>query len=233
MAGGADIIDVKEPFHGPLGKADTNVVREIQETVGTQVPLSMACGELADYAQNRSAPLPKIGLTFAKIGLARCDLDQQFPSQKRTTTTPWAICWQQWIKNLPAQTKPIAVIYADRENAKSPAPVEILQISQQLGCQGVLVDTFAKRDSKTLFDYCPADELREWIRIAHIGEQFIAVAGSLTSELFPLAVNLGADVVAVRGAACSKSRVDPICKQKVRRLSNVLSTCASNEIATQ
>ena len=33
IAGGTDVIDVKEPSRGPLGRADDRVVREVVDTV--------------------------------------------------------------------------------------------------------------------------------------------------------------------------------------------------------
>src|SRR6478609_8313715 len=69
LAGGADIIDIKEPRRGALGPADPNVWKEIQETVGRRVPVSAALGELhsdeiGEFASRAS------GFVYAKIGLS-------------------------------------------------------------------------------------------------------------------------------------------------------------------
>ena len=42
LAGGADVIDVKEPRRGSLGAADAEVVADVVEVVGGRVPVSMA-----------------------------------------------------------------------------------------------------------------------------------------------------------------------------------------------
>ena len=46
LAGGADLIDIKEPLRGSLGQADSSVIREIAFTIGPRAPLSAALGEL-------------------------------------------------------------------------------------------------------------------------------------------------------------------------------------------
>src|SRR5204862_496021 len=69
LAGGADIIDVKEPRRGALGPADRIVWKEILEIVDGRVPVSAALGELhsdsiSEYAARAA------GFAFAKIGLS-------------------------------------------------------------------------------------------------------------------------------------------------------------------
>jgi uncharacterized protein (UPF0264 family) len=49
LAGGAGIIDVKEPRNGPLGRARAEVWREVQLAVTHRVPVSVALGELNEW----------------------------------------------------------------------------------------------------------------------------------------------------------------------------------------
>jgi hypothetical protein len=48
LAGGADIIDVKEPSRGPLGRADAQNARDVIQTVSGRRLVSVALGELAE-----------------------------------------------------------------------------------------------------------------------------------------------------------------------------------------
>ena len=50
LAGGAALIDVKEPAHGPLGRASDDVIRAVMDAVGGRCAVSAALGELADHA---------------------------------------------------------------------------------------------------------------------------------------------------------------------------------------
>src|SRR3954469_22907203 len=71
LAGGADIIDVKEPSRGSLGMADETVIQDVVATVAGRAPVSVALGDLAD---NRAyAALP--GVTWAKLGFRPLERD--------------------------------------------------------------------------------------------------------------------------------------------------------------
>jgi uncharacterized protein (UPF0264 family) len=50
LAGGADIIDIKEPRRGALGMADAAMIAEIVACVDRRVPVSAALGELREWA---------------------------------------------------------------------------------------------------------------------------------------------------------------------------------------
>ena len=65
LDGGAELIDVKEPKNGPMGRADDSIIQSIVQTIAGRAPLSAACGELRPEPQS----LPG-GLEFAKFGLA-------------------------------------------------------------------------------------------------------------------------------------------------------------------
>ena len=71
LAGGADIIDIKEPARGALGAADPAVWAEICACIGRRAIVSAALGELLS---DRTFDLARqtAGLRFAKIGLAGC-----------------------------------------------------------------------------------------------------------------------------------------------------------------
>ena len=78
LAGGAAIIDVKEPSRGPLGRADDMVIRAVLAAAADRVPVSAACGELIEP----QTPAPH-GLAFTKVGLAKQGLD-------------WREQWLRW-----------------------------------------------------------------------------------------------------------------------------------------
>ncbi|MDP7303223.1 MAG: (5-formylfuran-3-yl)methyl phosphate synthase, partial [Pirellulaceae bacterium] len=48
LAGGADVIDVKEPARGALGAADPEVWHHVRRAIPLDVRLSVALGELTD-----------------------------------------------------------------------------------------------------------------------------------------------------------------------------------------
>ncbi|HEY6565300.1 MAG TPA: (5-formylfuran-3-yl)methyl phosphate synthase, partial [Pirellulaceae bacterium] len=45
---GADIVDLKEPMQGAMGRVSRDFALNIAQALGTSVPLSLAFGELSD-----------------------------------------------------------------------------------------------------------------------------------------------------------------------------------------
>jgi len=58
LVGGADLIDVKEPSRGSLGRAEADTIAAVAHAVGGRTPVSAALGELRDWADE---PLPEYG----------------------------------------------------------------------------------------------------------------------------------------------------------------------------
>src|SRR5262245_65855688 len=66
LAGGATLIDVKEPARGSLGRADDMTIAAVLHVVAGRRPVSAALGELVDKSS-----LPRCsGLAFVEWGLA-------------------------------------------------------------------------------------------------------------------------------------------------------------------
>jgi (5-formylfuran-3-yl)methyl phosphate synthase len=68
LAGGADLIDVKEPARGPLGRAGDAVITAVVRCIAGRRPVSAALGELAAEPKTDAPP----GLRYHKWGLAGC-----------------------------------------------------------------------------------------------------------------------------------------------------------------
>src|SRR4051794_21294305 len=97
LAGGADVIDVKEPGRGALGPADAQVWQAVLDVVGARVPTSAALGDLEDDSIVQRAQRAA-GLHFVKAGLARW----QSGSEK---------LWLQIYRTLPSGVSLIPAIY--------------------------------------------------------------------------------------------------------------------------
>lgn len=228
LAGGAAIIDVKEPSRGALGAADPEIWQAVVEAVSGRVPVSVALGEWIDGPRSWGDRIPNevqqalAGVAFAKMGLAGA-----------SAHSDWRSSWIALCRKLSQRVKPVAVLYADWQIAGSPSPQEILASVDEAGCEIVLIDTFRK-DGRSLHEVLDAATLREWtvaIRGEVVGEARIAthgrlrtlvIAGSLTSTTIPLALTLMPEYVAVRGAACGGDRTSRICTHHVSQLVSVL-----------
>lgn len=218
IAGGADLIDVKEPTRGSLGAADLASIEAVVRQVAGRVPLSAALGELL---LGSSLPAAFSGrLQFAKFGLSGCSLQADWPAR-----------WQQAISQLPRGVTPVAVAYADWQGAFAPDPWQVLAHAKQVGCGAMLLDTFDKSQG-SLMQHCTTVELTQlFITVQRNGLQCV-VAGSLglgeIAQLLPLAP----DYVAVRGAACIGDRTGRLHAERVRHLAAVVHSAKRLELTT-
>ncbi len=231
LAGGADIIDVKEPHRGSLGAADAATIDAIAHHVGSHdgglVPVSAACGELHELMAMQRDPgvTPPIGakLSYVKIGLShasptwRDDVAACYAklgvaklSDTRTGTTELA------------PPRAIAVAYADASRAGSPDVLDVLAWAADFGAAGLLIDTFVK-DSRGLFSWLDEPTLRQVAHRCAEAGLMLALAGSLKGQSLQRAAALRPDIIAVRGAACiSGDRTGRIDANAVRQLRSLL-----------
>jgi uncharacterized protein (UPF0264 family) len=221
LEAGADVLDVKEPAHGPLGKADDGVIADVLRAVAGRVPVSVALGELRDGCDDdwRLDNIVPPGASFAKLGLAGCRHWPDWPQRLAVA-----------MSRLPARVTPVAVAYADWQTAGAPPLEEVLRQGGRLGCGAALLDTYEKRCGG-LFDHCSAGEVADWIALAQRLGMRAVVAGSLSVQTAARAAAFCPDYIAVRGAACRGGRAGRLDGQRIAALRAVLDSRAT-ELAT-
>jgi (5-formylfuran-3-yl)methyl phosphate synthase len=209
LAGGADLIDVKEPARGALGAADPAVWQAVRTVLGRRVPGSVALGELRDA--HAPAAWPALaGFSYAKLGLAGCRARGDWPQR-----------WAQRLRQLPPGLTRVAVVYADWRAAEAPPPEAILKHAAACRCGAVLIDTYDKRhgDLNAYFDRAALSALVAGIRRNRMR---VVLGGSLDQASIPRVLELGPDYIAVRGAACAGTRRDALDESRVRHLAAVV-----------
>ena len=204
FAGGADLIDVKEPRHGSLGRAETTVVADIAREVAGRAPVSMALGELLE---NNPLDFP-LGaeICLAKLGLAGC-----------RPQPDWRQRWRRAVAALPSTCQAVAVVYADWDKADAPPPEDVLCEAKRLGCPFLLIDTFDKSRGG-LLDHWPPESLRRFAQEVESAGLRLVLAGSLQSKDLPQVLTIQPSYVAVRSAVCPGLREGDISEQLVRQL---------------
>lgn len=208
LAGGADLIDVKEPAHGPLGAAATAVTRAVITAVAGRRPVSAALGEWCEW-DGRRVPA---GLRYVKWGLAGVAGDAD-----RVVT-------QMRMTDMPAES--VLVAYADDRRAGSPDPEWLAERAATLRFGAFLIDT-AVKDGSALLDWVTPQTLgRIRTRLADCGVPF-ALAGALDEAAVRHLAPLRPTWFAVRGAACVGGRGGTVCARRVRRLKAVIAASAS------
>ena len=199
LAGGATIIDVKEPAHGSLGRADPPTIAAIAGVVGTQTPWTMACGELREGIDTIAAHLRRVVSLLpaaaeppaaVKVGLAGMAGED------------WGRAFRDLLAALPAGPDRVAVAYADWQAVRAPPPRDVVELAAAAGCAAILVDTCDKAGGG-LLDCCPAGQVAGLVAEARRAGLQVAVAGRRTIGQIPAIWALGPDVVALRSAVCS------------------------------
>ena len=204
LRGGASFIDVKEPASGALGRASRAVhidvldalasARSRGESARQRVTATAALGEL-DTCECPSASRPVRGYALFKLGLSRCALSDR-----------WTRRLDAWRERLRAANADIAAVaYADHRDAQAPDPREVLRYAIDRRLRFLLVDTWGK-EKGSLTDFVSLCDLRNLLDEAHAHGLSVALAGSLRLEDVPDMLRLGADVIAVRGAACKDGK---------------------------
>ncbi|MEN1681071.1 MAG: (5-formylfuran-3-yl)methyl phosphate synthase [Planctomycetota bacterium] len=201
--GGADIIDVKNPSRGSLGAADAVVIAGVRRAVAAERPVTAAAGELAaagllhfdDFA----------GCDLVKLGVAGlADVPDWRASAERLALGPLT-------------NRIVLVAYADWQAARAPEPERVLEAARQIGCRWGMVDTFDKSagSSAETLGWTRLERLAVFCRLNRLQ---LALAGRLGLAEIGHAIDFGADVIAVRGAACGGDRLAEVSEDAVRRL---------------
>jgi uncharacterized protein (UPF0264 family) len=192
LAGGADIIDVKDPGEGALGAPSPRVLSEVVRAVGDAAPVSVALGDMPNLPHTaalaaRGAALS--GADYVKVGLRGVrELDDAAALMRAVADA------------VQPQTAVIAAAYADADALDPPALASawLPELVKRAGISGALVDTFVK-DGRGLYGWLSESELAELITRTHEAGASFAVAGQLTRSQLRRAA---ADVVGVRSAVC-------------------------------
>lgn len=218
LAGGADVIDAKEPERGSLGPVDPEVLGRILQRIPDDCPASAALGDVATAADivtaverlplfRRSAPL------YFKLGFAGVRSSHQVQHLLETAVS---LC-----SRMPGVPRVIAVAYADFRRAGSSAPPLISGLTRAAGGAGILLDTHLK-DGMGLLDWFSGDALADWVTTARELGLITAISGSLQPADLALACSARPDIVGIRGAACAGGRGGRVSEARVRQFREAL-----------
>lgn len=211
LAGGAEIVDAKDPSQGALGAVELRVLREILRAVNGVRPVSAALGDAGDAeslaARSRAAAAE--GATFVKVGFA--DVRELESVRARLS----GVMDGALLPAAPCAV--VAVAYADWHEIGAAAPSTVVAAAAAEGAMGVLVDT-VRKDGAGLFRCLGRAALGSLVREARARSLLVALAGRITVEDLAFAYEAGAEVVGVRGAACDGGREGRVRESHVREL---------------
>jgi (5-formylfuran-3-yl)methyl phosphate synthase len=218
VAGGVDVVDVKNPAEGSLGAPAPGVVARVRGVLPAGLPLSVAIGDLP--------ALPGTA-ALAALGAVRSGADYVKLGLWGASTTEDAVAVLRAARDaVGGEAEVIAVAYADaaRVPSRPLPPSELVTAARQAGVSGCLLDT-AIKDGRGLLSWLSAGALADLVAEAHGAGLELALAGELRAEELPAVRATGADVAGVRSAACREGRrtaaLDP------RRIARLRSLCAA------
>lgn len=218
IAGGADIIDVKNPNEGPLGANFPWVIRRIRQVAPANIEVSCTLGE----APNRPG-----SMALASLGAATTGVNYIKAGLYGLKTLEDAVYLMQSVTKAAKEYNPyikvVASGYADANRISTVDPLLVPEIARKSQADIAMLDT-AIKDGKTLFAFLAKSQLQCFVDAAHRYGLKAALAGSLQKEDLPTVYTLGADVVGLRGAACTLGdRVNgQITRKKVQELVEIV-----------
>lgn len=183
LSGRADIIDVKEPSAGALGRVDGAALAAIVEPLGGRRPVSATIGDIAlepDTVVAAVRETAATGVDIVKIGLFAGDLEGTLAA-----LAPLAS----------AGIRLVAVIFADR----APDLAALVPRCAAAGFAGIMLDTADKR-AGPLTAHLPTDALARFVASARAHGLLSGLAGALRLADIPGLAPLGADYLGFRSA---------------------------------
>lgn len=222
VAGGAAVIDVKEPARGALGRADAEVAAAVAAAVG-RVPWTLACGELGDGVAAITAHVRRV-VGLVPAGAAPPCAAKAGPAG---AGAGWRDALVAFGRGLPEGVAAVAVAYADWERAAAPPPDDVIAAAGAAGCGILLVDTADKAGPPLLADAAAGRRVAGWVAQARAAGLRVVLAGSLAETSLHEAVACGPDLVAVRSAACAGGRLGTVCGKRVARLGKLVESAAA------
>jgi dihydroneopterin aldolase len=184
LAGGADIIDLKDAARGALGAVATDVIRATIEAVGGRRPVSAVTGDLPMRPDPVVAAVREIagtGVDYVKLGI--------FPGGDA------AGCIAA-LAELAARVKLVAVFFADAAHDLS-----LLPLLKRSGFAGAMIDTRGKAAGR-LLDHAGVTPLLRFVEDCHAIGLIAGLAGSLEPPDVPRLLVLAPDLLGFRGALC-------------------------------
>ncbi|GAB4244165.1 MAG: (5-formylfuran-3-yl)methyl phosphate synthase [Thermoleophilia bacterium] len=222
IAGGADIIDVKNPREGSLGANFPHVIRRVRELTPPDVPVSAAIGDapnLPGMVALAAAGAAMCGVQYIKVGL----LGPREPRDALLLLTE--VC--RAAREQDPTVRIMATAYADAHRIGSFPPLDLPMVAAKVGVDGCMLDT-ASKNGATLLSELGAAELETFVTRCRSNGLICALAGSLREEDVPRIHGLGPDIMGVRTAACRGDRLTGrVDRDAVRRLKRQIAALGS------
>jgi uncharacterized protein (UPF0264 family) len=215
VAGGADLIDAKDPTLGALTAVSEEVFATIHAAVAGARPVTAALGNASDEdaIENDARAFAGAGARYVKVGFAGIASAERVGQLTRAAV--------RGAKDGASGRSPgcgvVVVGFADANRALGLAPFALVAEASRAGAQGLLLDTEDK-SGPGLRELMEPGSLMAFVASVREAGLFVALAGQLQLADLPLVRDAGADIAGVRGAACEGGRTGAVSADRVRQL---------------
>lgn len=182
---GVDILDMKNPTEGALGRLPLETIKEIVSLTAKRCITSATIGDLPmepELLASATEEVMETGVDIIKIGF--------FGHSHHVA------CAQAISHLVKGRTRLIAVMMADEF-----ADFKLIPALKTAGFYGVMIDT-ASKQNQHLLNYLNIEALHQFCTMTKAHEMVCGLAGSLQESHIPLLHSLNADYLGFRGAAC-------------------------------
>lgn len=216
LAGGADILDVKNPKEGSLGANFPWAIRAVADLAGGRVPVSATIGDLEfkpGTASLAALGAASSGADYIKAGLLGVKTQAQAEEMLEGIVKA--------VKDFDSGKKVVAAGYSDYARVGSISPMLLPAAAAKVGADLVMVDT-AVKDGRSTFEFMSEKELSQFISLGHAEGLQVALAGTIGFEHLEMLKRLNPDIIGVRGIVCGGDRRSSIRADLVEKLKQVM-----------
>lgn len=216
LAGGADIIDVKNPKEGSLGANFPWAIRAVADVARGIAPVSATIGDLPfkpGTASLAALGAAVSGAEYVKAGLLGAKDQAQAVEMLEGIVRA--------VKDYDPKKKVVASGYSDFLRAGCLSPLLLPQAAASAGADLVMVDT-AVKDGRPTFDFMSEAELEQFISLGHSEGLEVALAGSIGFAHLDLLKRLQPEIIGVRGIVCGGDRSSSVRAELVAEVKKAL-----------
>lgn len=216
LAGGADIIDVKNPKEGSLGANFPWAIRAVADVARGIAPVSATIGDLPfkpGTASLAALGAAVSGAEYVKAGLLGAKDQAQAVEMLEGIVRA--------VKDYDPKKKVVASGYSDFLRAGCLSPLLLPQAAASAGADLVMVDT-AVKDGRPTFDFMSEAKLEQFISLGHSEGLEVALAGSIGFAHLDLLKRLQPEIIGVRGIVCGGDRSSSVRAELVAEVKKAL-----------
>jgi len=216
LAGGADILDGKNPKEGSLGANFPWVIRSVADLARGKVPVSATIGDMEfkpGTASLAALGAASSGADYVKAGLLGVKTCDQAEEMLKAIVRA--------VKDLDPKKKVVASGYSDYLRVGSISPMLLPAAASEAGADVVMVDT-AIKDGKPTFDFMGEKDLADFIELGHSNDLEVALAGSIGFPHLETLLRLQPDIIGVRGIVCGGDRRSAVKEELVVKVKSAL-----------